>query len=32
MSTAMKQYFVESSNGGDDDDEDGEHGHGWRKA
>ncbi len=32
MSTAMKQYFVESSNGGDDDDEDAENGHGWRKA
>ncbi len=31
MSTAMKQYFVESSNGGDDDD-DAEHEHGWRKA
>lgn len=31
MSTAMKQYFVESSNGGDDD-EDAENGHGWRKA
>lgn len=30
MSTAMKQYFVESSKGGDDDDEDTEHG--WRKA